>query len=464
VSIHSLECLALSNLSENRFPRVHIIHVGHMANKGTQALILSDFSVIKRITGGAASISVSTTDIQGVRKLGAAFSSILPTIIDIPYEQADVYAKRAGFSRRSVKYKIFAFGCLFNMFVQIIASSFSAVSSKAGLRPLFRFEIMDRIKECDVVVSCSDENFKESASMLPLNVYWILTWWSLLVSKTWEVLIARSFGKKVVMFPNSVGPFRTFVGRYLTKIALNKCDSVLVREPISKDEVENLKIKSNVILTSDTSLLFTSPKRKIAKKDAGRVIVVCPGVYGNVLSEREISRYVTVHAEALDKTIEKHDFSVLFLPHYVRGFRYDDLDISRLIFDKMKHANKAEIVEARSVEEFKSIIDGVDMVISSKLHPTVLASSGFVPSLTVAYDHKQTGFMANLGLSDCVLTIGEITSDRLLSKIEHVWNNRKEISDILKMRIPPLQKSVEESIRSALSRCVELPVHMSDDW
>jgi colanic acid/amylovoran biosynthesis protein len=385
-------------------------------------------------------------------------------LIDIPYEQADIYAKRVGLNRRSVKYKVFALGCLFKMLVQIIASSFSAVSSKAGLRSLYRPEIMERIKECDVVVSCSDENFKESASMLPLNVYWILTWWSLLVSKTWEVLVARSFGKKVVMFPNSVGPFRTFVGRYLTKIALNKCDSVLVREPISRDEVENLKIDSNVILTSDTSLLFTGPKRKIAEKCTDRVIAVCPGVYGNVLSEKEISRYVSAHAEALDKAIEKHGFSVLFLPHAVRGFRYDDLDISRLILGKMKHANKAEIVEARSVEEFKSMIDIVDMVISSKLHPTVLASSGFVPSLSVAYDHKQTGFMMNLGLSDCVLAIGEITSDRLLSKIEHVWNDRKEIGDILKMRIPPLQRSVEESIRSAMSRCVELPVHMYRDW
>lgn len=447
----------MSGSSEKCFPKVHIIHVGHMANKGTQALLLTDFSVIRGITKGFASVSVSTTDVKGVKELEAEFSSILPTIIDIPYEQADVYARRVGCSRRSVRYKVFALGSLLGMLVQIAVSAFSAACSKVGLKPLYKPKIIGRIKECDIVVSCSDENFKESASMLPLNIYWILTWWSLLISKTWEILVVRFLGKKVVMFPNSVGPFKTLVGRYLTKIALNECDSVLVREQISKDEVENLKIDSNVVLTSDTTLLIASPRRKMTSGYSGHVLAVCPGIYGNVLSEEKTSRYISSHAEALDKAIEKYDFSVLFLPHYVRGFRHDDLDISKLILGRMKHANKAKIVEVPTVEEFNSWIGSVDMVISSKLHPVVLASSGFVPSLSVAYDHKQTGFMMSLGLADCVLNIGEITSNKLLSKIEYVWGKRKEIRNILETRIPLLQDNVKESIRSALSRCIELP-------
>jgi colanic acid/amylovoran biosynthesis protein len=312
---------------------------------------------------------------------------------------------------------------------------------------------LGRIKDSDVVVSCSDENFKESASMLPLNVYWVLTWWTLLLSKTWEILVARFLGKKVVMFPNSVGPFRTYIGRLVSKIALEKCDFILVREPISRDIVRDLKIDSNVILTSDTTLLFKS-QEKVRTKNVHPIVTVCPGIYSQTLPEKETSRYISAHAKALDLAIDKYGFFVQFLPHYVRGFRYDDLDICRLIHRKMKNADRAKIIEANSVEEFISRIGETDMMISSKMHPSVLATAAFVPSLCVAYDHKQTGFFMSLGLSDCILPIREVTWDKLLSKIEYVWDKKDEIRTMLKTRVPILQEDVKKSIRLVLSHSI----------
>ena len=62
---------------------MHIIHVGNMANKGTQALLMSDVSVIKDVVKGDVAFSVSTADIDGVKRLNLSLNAILLSMINI---------------------------------------------------------------------------------------------------------------------------------------------------------------------------------------------------------------------------------------------------------------------------------------------------------------------------------------------------------------------------------------------
>jgi polysaccharide pyruvyl transferase WcaK-like protein len=181
-------------------------------------------------------------------------------------------------------------------------------------------------------------------------------------------------------------------------------------------------------------------------------IGVSPGIYSYVFSELEIERQVTSYAEALDKAIEKFGFSVVFLPHYVSGFRYDDLEISKMILHKMKNKDHARIVEVEKAEEFKSFLDKMDVVISSKMHPAVLALSGLVPTLCVAYDHKQIGLFMSLDMSECVIPLNELSSGRLFSKICYVWNNKERIRAKLETHVSFIQKNIREAIKLALSQ------------
>jgi len=426
-----------------------------MANKGTQALLISDISVIKDTVKGDVAFSVSTTDVEGVRRLNLPLAAVLPYTIDIPYEKADHYAKKFGFTRESLLYKTFAIAGLISMPIQIILSIISVMLVNVGLKAFYRADVLERVKGCRLVISYSDDNFKESASLLPLNIYWLITWWSMLISRAWEILIAKFLGKPVIMFPNSVGPFRTWIGRFLSKLALNLCDRILVRDPISYDVIKSLGVRAPKILTTDTTLLFNSKSDTALKDPDNPVVGVSPGIYSHSLSKQEVNRYVLAHAKALDRAIEKHGFSVVFMPHYVSGFKCDDLGICKSVLNKMKNADKAMIVNASSVEEFKELISRMDMVVSSKMHPSVFAASAYVPTLNVAYDHKQYGFFVSLGMSDCVISIREASYEKLLSKIDYVWNNRHSIKALLKIRVRVLQKHLKESIALAMSPFIE---------
>jgi len=434
--------------------KVHVIHVGNMCNKGTQALFKSDIQIINSITSDV-SLSVSTTDAEGVRRLGLPLQAILPPMVDIPYERADGFAKRFAIERDDPRYVAITFAALILMFLQVLLTLFSVVEAQLGLKPSYRNAVIEHFKECDVVISHSDESFKETASLLPLNFAWVVMWWSMLLSRTCEVLVAKSFRKPMILFPNSVGPFRTIVGRSLGRFSLNRFDYLLIRDPMSYDIARKMKIRSAKMLTYDTALLFSTEKKEARRGFAGPVVGISPGVYRSSISSRELDNYVVAHSRALDKGIERYGFSVVFLPHYISGFSLDDLEICRLIREKMANQKATSIIETESVDEFKNLLDQMDMVISSKMHPAVLAASGYVPIICIAYDHKQTSFFNRLHMEDCLIEIRSLSYHSLYDRIEYVWRNKERIAGLLRNTIPCWQKSLRATIGHALACYVD---------
>ena len=461
----SSECImeSTSHFAEskekNELPsfKVHFIHVGNMNNKGTQALFSSDVSIIKEVTTDA-EVNVSTTDILGVKKLDLPLNKILPPMVDLPYDRADQTSKSLGFGRNGFHYKLLTISLLFLMPIQTVLSLFSVVLRKAGFKTVYRSEVIENVKNCDLVISHSDESFKETASSLPLNPYWAITWWSMLFSRTMEIMVARSFHKPIVLFPNSVGPFRTWLGRFMTRLSLNNCDYLLIRDPISYAIVDKLGISASKILTYDTALLFNQQSSLSLTSSVGLpselVIGVSAGVYSNSMSKSEVQNYIEAHARALDTVIEKYGFTVAFLPHYISGFSGDDVDISKRIIEKMRNQQHVKIIVTESVREFKKILGRMNMVISSKMHPAILAVSSFVPVLSIVYDHKQTGFFQRLDMTSCTLDISDISYERLLSKIDSVWLQQAELKEALADQIPKWQRNVRSVMKKVVSKYV----------
>lgn len=336
------------------------------------------------------------------------------------------------------------------MFLQVLLAIISAIMVKNGLKGIYRNEVLARIKDCDLVISCSDENFKETASLFSLNFYWIIAWWSMLFSRTWDILIAKFFGKKIILFPNSIGPFQTWVGKFFSHLALSNFDYILVRESVSFAAVNSLQLTSKTVLTSDTALLFPTPQVIPRKNSLTPCVGVCLGLYSHVLSEKEIEEYISLFARVLDQAIQKYRFLLVFLPHYVSGFSYDDLETSQLIISQMKSKECVTLVNVSSVDEFKLFLGRMHMVISSKMHPAVFATSEYVPTLCIAYDQKQIGYFNDLGLSECVLSVRDVSSKTFLSKISYIWDNHAEIAARLRDKIPLLRENVRNSINVAL--------------
>jgi polysaccharide pyruvyl transferase WcaK-like protein len=226
-------------------------------------------------------------------------------------------------------------------------------------------------------------------------------------------------------------------------------DLILIRDTISNSVTESLKLRSPKILVSDSAILVEA--NKVFDGDFPHPVVgVSPGFYAHSLPEIDMERYIKAHAEALDEIIEKYDFFVVFLPHHITGLRYDDLEVCKSIISRMQNKRYTTVIEADSVESFKSLLNSMDLVITSKMHPAVLAISGNVPTLCIAYDQKQMGFFKDLGLLECVLPIKSFSKIDLLFKIEHVWGMREQLKTVLSEKVPMLQNMLISAIEVAL--------------
>ena len=431
--------------------KIHIIHVGHMSNKGTQALLKSDDSALREIVDGEVSLSVSTTDIDGVKHLNLPKSTvILPTLIDLPYIVADNFAKRLGVSRRSLRYKILSLYALFLMFVETALLIPSVLLVRLGFPSLYKKSVLNKMACSDVVVSCSDENFKETASMLPLNIYWAITWWTMLFERMIEVTVAKFLHKPLVMFPNSVGPFKTRLGLLMSKLALNNFDALIIRDSVSFNSMKKLGVVPEMKLTSDAALLFSADPRVPVQKFSSPSIGVSIGVYNQSLSEEDFQKFLSENAKALDRIVELYDLDVCFFPHFLTGFENDDFEVSKIVMGKMKNSDRARVFKIDSLDEFKLCLEQMELLLSSKMHPMVLATSGYVPTVCIAYDHKQTGFLRDLGLTEYLIPLKDLDSETIVCKVGKVIENRKEIVALLNEKIPFLQDEVKSAMREVL--------------
>jgi colanic acid/amylovoran biosynthesis protein len=430
--------------------KVHIIHVGSMNNKGAEVLLKCDIQEIRKLMGDSVSITISTSDLNGVRNLRLPIDKILAHVVDIPYDQADLIARRGGHHRRGFVYKLSSALRLAEMLLEASLCVFSSFLVKIGLPSFYRPEVLHRVKDCDLVISCSDENFKEGTIFFPQNPYWTLTWWSVILSRTWAVLLAKFYGKRVIMFPNSVGPFKTIIGRLLSRLALNSHDLILVREPISYEMLERMNVKSPRILTYDTSFLLDSASSCSMERTGQTVVGVSLGLYSHVFSMEKVNELVSSFARSLDRIVEEFKASIFMLPHYVSGFQYDDLEFSKTIMNRMKNHDNVVIVETRSAEELKSALCKMDLVISSKMHPCILSLSAYVPTLCIAYDHKQIGLFEGLGLSKCAFPLVEMSDNTLFSNFSYLWKNQRKIREQLEKTIPIIQENVKDAIERAI--------------
>jgi colanic acid/amylovoran biosynthesis protein len=341
------------------------------------------------------------------------------------------------------------------MFAETALVVLSSLFVKVGLPAVFHRKIFSQIVKSDVVVSCSDENFKETASMLNLNIYWIITWWTMLFERMMEVAVAKFLKKPVVMFPNSVGPFKTKIGWLFSKLALNNFETVIVRDSVSFDLLRKMGLVPKLRLTGDSALLFSPAPGTWVQKFDSESIGVSIGVYSHSLTERDFRNFLYQNASALDRIVDLYDLDVCFFPHFITGFENDDLEVSKTVQSMMRRKDRTRVFKIDSLDEFKKSLEQMKLLVSSKMHPMVLAASGFIPTVCIAYDFKQTGFLTDMGLERCLIDLKDIDSQTIVQKVGMVLEERVEIVGLLKEKIPVLQNGVKSAMREALSPLLE---------
>ena len=72
-------------------------------------------------------------------------------------------------------------------------------------------------------------------------------------------------------------------------------------------------------------------------------------------------------------------------------------------------------------------LQNVDIMVSTNMHPIILAATSNIPSIALSYHYKVDDYMASLGLDKFLLKIDDFTSNKLSQLIIELIEKRNEI-------------------------------------
>lgn len=315
--------------------------------------------------------------------------------------------------------------------------------------PIVKHKIHDFIW-ADIVVSVGAERVNDKFFK---NIIFSLYTYNLVVC----------LGKKMVIFPSTIGPFifgwtRWFAARILKKLTL-----IYTRDDQSEKITLALPgiLASKVVNTSDVAIIQDMIPRDQALKmipaTADEKIVgisVMKWTYFKNKVETSYSNYpayVREMALFADTIIEEYGVVVVFYPtnYPVNGCRENDVITAVEIRDQMKHGAKVRIIEKLPMPtQFKGMLACSECNITTRMHACILSTGAFVPTISVNYLFKLAEYMNSLGLSDFSIDIEEFCADKALVAFRKMWPARSNWRTHLEASVNKKQARLLQSMEA----------------
>lgn len=278
-------------------------------------------------------------------------------------------------------------------------------SAEFALRAFKRgdFEAISQLRRADLVLDIGEgDSFADiyGAKRLSIQVF--------------AKILARFFGKQLVLSPQTIGPFKTGVGKFLGRLGLRSAVRVFARDGLSRQYVCELGFESRVAEVIDVA--FALPfSRPAASPSAVRVGINVSGLLCNRGYDGKNQfgltlDYTQLVLDACRFFLAQPQVEVWLVPHVISDMHLveDDLRASAELAKQLPGLKVAPRFQSPS--EAKSFISGFDFFTGARMHACIAAFSSGVPVLPMAYSRKFNGLFNSLGyrhVIDCLNTSQE---------------------------------------------------------
>jgi len=275
-----------------------------------------------------------------------------------------------------------------------------------------------------------------------------------------------AFRKKLVLLPQTYGPYKRWLTRALAKYILNHATTVYSRDRSSvefvKDMLETQDSEDKIKFLPDVAFVLDAHRpngaeiRSIEEIRAENTVVVGLNISGllfhggytqdNMFGLR--TDYQQLIHEIIDLLLKYDKVVVLLIPHVFppRGLEVesDPIACSRVYkLISRKYVNR--IVQVDSVynhNEIKHIIGLCDFFIGSRMHACIAALSQGIPTIGLAYSKKFAGVFETVDAEQFVVDLRYTEAEEALTMIVKNFEQRNIIAGRLKATIPKIQQQI----------------------
>ncbi len=283
--------------------------------------------------------------------------------------------------------------------------------------------------EADIILSCGGA-FLNDNSLIRFLVH------------LFQLFFAVMMAKPVVLYGQSIGPFKRVIPSLLTRLVLNRTKLIILREPLSRDWLERIGVnKPSIYVTADPSFAMDlcnldssrqiSLQESLGKQDSPMTgISIRRWHFPSCSNPKErYQNYLSVMANVVNYLIEKVGSTVVLIPMCTSPNKEEnDYSAMNEMLPKVKNREKVRIITSDySPEELAAIIGCMNIFIGTRMHANILALLKGIPLIAIAYEPKTEGIMKLMDLEKWVLRIESIQLNELLHKVNEIWRHQETI-------------------------------------
>jgi polysaccharide pyruvyl transferase WcaK-like protein len=276
-------------------------------------------------------------------------------------------------------------------------------------------------------------------------------------------ILALCAGKRLILLPQTLGPFKGHFARAIAKYIMKRADVIYSRDHAGIKLVENWR-----------GLDARAGRPKFCY-DVGFVVDPIPParieLVGLPLEQLEDKRLVGLNVSGLLYTggysrkkmfglktdyrtfidtligflIEKKKAAVILIPHELGSGGECDSPACEKVYEEFKtrYKDRLGVVRGRyNQSEIKYIIGLCDFFIGARMHACIAALSQGIPAVAVAYSDKFIGVLQAVGVGGLVADPRTMGEEQILNAIGEAFDRRAALRQQLEETIPGVKQAV----------------------
>lgn len=284
-------------------------------------------------------------------------------------------------------------------------------------------------------------------------------------------LLVLLLGKKLLLLPQTIGPFKRTVTNIVAKLIMRGAQVVYARDELSLQLASQLlgaaHRQGKARLCHDVGFMLR-PRRPERIDIHGLSLNRCDGVtlvgvnvsgllfiggYHGTDDLVSRSQYADFSHRLIEQVIDGSAARVLLIPHCLGDGIESDSRVCQLLFDhfSVRYPGRIGIVQGRYTSaEMKFIIGECDFFVGARMHACIAALSQCVPTVAVAYSRKFIGVLDTLGVGRLVVDPKQLETLGMLKVVGELFETRDEIREALKSALPQVMVRLSGLVREML--------------
>lgn len=254
--------------------------------------------------------------------------------------------------------------------------------------------------------------------------------------------------KPIVLWGASIGPFgKAPEFEKLAAAQMRRMDLILARESMTVDYLASIGVTDNVKRVNDPAFCMKPRRPELSEELEAFLAAGCIGINLSPLvglyELPSIEAWVERAREVLTHLHAKLGLPILLVPHVIDRdgqdiTRCDDLFMKAVAADLIAAGLPIKIVPAHlSAAEVKWVIGRTQVYAGARMHSTVAAVSGHVPTVFITYSNKAIGMARDIYGDDSMIVDGrKISKERLAEAVGDAHRDRVRITMFLEGRMP----------------------------